>query len=143
MSIRGPGEAPMLKSAALTFLALIAGSTVALGQAAGSGTQTFTGTLFDTARTACGGETKGSSPAGTCPVTVCTASFGIRLADGKLYKFDEGGNAKAAYALQKSKKAGKYVFAYWQTGKASHPVTAKVTGSVTSDTLNLETVQVD
>jgi hypothetical protein len=133
----------MSKTAALASLAILTGSFAAFGQAAGSGTQTFTGTLFDTARSACGGETKGSSPAGTCPVTVCTTSFGIRLPDGKLYKFDEGGNAKASYALQKSKKASKYVFAYWQTGKASHAVTAKVTGSVTSDTLNLETVQVD
>jgi hypothetical protein len=112
-------------------------------QPAGSGTQSWTGTLFDTTRTGCGGETRGSAPGETCPVSICTLSFGIRLPDGKLYKFDEGGNTKAVYALQKSKKASKQVFSYWQTGKASKAVVAQVTGSMTSDTLNLESIRID
>ena len=112
-------------------------------QPTGSGTQNFTGTLFDTTRTGCGGETRGSAPGDACPVSICTTSFGIRLPDGKLYKFDEGGNTKAIYALQKSSKASKLVFSYWQTGKASSPVTARVAGSVTSETLNLETIQIE
>jgi hypothetical protein len=120
-----------------------AGAKTAGPQPLGSGTQSWTGTLFDPAKTACGGETKGSPPVDTCPVTVCTTSFGIRLPDGKLYKFDEGGNAKASSALQRSKKASKQAFAYWQTGKTAKPITAHVTGSVTSDTLNLETVRID
>jgi len=112
-------------------------------QPVGSGTQSWSGTLFDTTNTACAGETKGASPADTCPVTVCTTSFGIRLPDGKLYKFDEGGNSKAASALQKSKKGSKQVFSYWQSGKATKPITAHVTGSMTSDILNLETVRIE
>lgn len=109
----------------------------------GSATQSWTGTLFDATRTSCGGETKGASPSDTCPVTVCTEHFGIRLPDGKLYKFDEGGNPKVAAALRQSKKGSKQVFGYWQSGTATKPVTAQVTGAVTSDVLNLETVRID
>jgi hypothetical protein len=112
-------------------------------QPTGSGTQSWTGTLFDTTKTGCGGETKGASPTDTCPVSICTASFGIRLPDGKLYKFDEGGNSKAASALRSSRKASKLVFSYWQSGKATKPINAQVTGSVTSDTLNLETIKIE
>ncbi len=108
-----------------------------------SGSQTWTGVLFDTLKTTCSTETQGASPAGTCPVSMATLSFGIRLPDGKLYQFDEGGNAKATTALKKSRNAGKQVFAYWQSGKTAKPIQAKVTGSVTSNTLNLETIQID
>lgn len=108
-----------------------------------SGSQTWTGTLFDTLKTTCSAETQGASPSGTCPVSMSTVSFGIRLPDGKLYQFDEGGNAKATAALKKSKKSGKLVFAYWQSGKTAKPIEAKVTGSVTSNTLNLESIQID
>jgi hypothetical protein len=108
-----------------------------------SGSQTWTGALFDTLKTTCSSETQGASPAGTCPVSMATKSFGIRLPDGKLYPFDEGGNAKTVTALKKSRKAGKEVFAYWQTGKTAKPIQAKVTGSVTSNTLNLESIQID
>jgi len=125
----------------LFWIALVAFGALAPAQTAG--TQSWTGNLFDTTKTGCGGETRGSSPLDTCPVSVNTTGFGIRLPDGKLYKFDEGGNAKAAMALQKSKKASKQVFAYWQTGKSAKPVAAQVTGSVTSDTLNLETIRID
>jgi hypothetical protein len=120
-----------------------AGAKTAGPQPTGSGTQSWAGTLFDATKTGCGGETKGSSPVDTCPVSVRTLSCGIRLPDGKLYRFDEGGNAKAASALQTSRKASKQVFSYWQTGKAAKPITAQVTGSVTSDTLNLETIRID
>lgn len=108
-----------------------------------SGSQTWTGALFDALKTTCSTETQGASPAGTCPVSMATQSFGIRLPDGKLYQFDDGGNAKATAALKKSRKAGKEVFAYWQSGKTAKPIQAKVTGSVTSNTLNLETIQID
>lgn len=112
-------------------------------QPIGGETQSFTGPLFDATRTACG-ELKNSSPGDTCPVSICTLRFGIRLPDGKLYTFDEGGNAKAVDALRKSRKASKLVYSYWQTGKAPQsPVMAQVTGSVTSDTLNLETIRID
>ncbi|MFN0103113.1 MAG: hypothetical protein ACKV2U_13610 [Bryobacteraceae bacterium] len=112
-------------------------------QPIGAVTQRWTGTLFDTTRKGCGVETKGASPADTCPVSVCTLTFGIRLPDGKLYNFDESGNPKAASALQKSRKGSRQAFSYWQTGKAAKPITATVTGSVTSDLLNLDTIRID
>lgn len=85
-------------------------SSPTLAQVAGSETHTWSGTLFDTARAECGVEVKQSSPPGTCPVSICTVNFGIKLPDGKLYKFDDGGNPKAIYALRKSRKASKLVF---------------------------------
>jgi hypothetical protein len=118
-------------------------SAPALAQVAGSETHSWSGTLFDATRTDCGPEVKQSSTPGTCPISICTANFGIKLPDGKLYKFDDGSNPKAAYALRKSKKASKLVFAYWQTGKASSPITARVTGTLTSDTLNLDSIKID
>jgi hypothetical protein len=99
--------------------------------------------LFDAGRTNCSSETAQATAKGTCPVTVCTAQFGIRLPDGKLYKFDDADNQKAADALRHSKKAGKAVYDYWRTGKTSTAVTARVTGTLTSDTLNLDTIKVD
>jgi len=112
-------------------------------QVAGLETHTWSGSLFDTARTDCGTEVKQSSSPGTCPVSICTVNFGIRLPDGKFYKFDEGSNPKAVYALRKSRKASKLVFGYWQTGKVSSPITARVTGTLTSDTLNLDSIKID
>jgi len=114
-----------------------------LAQVAGSERHTWSGTLFDTARTDCATEVKQSSSPGTCPVSICTVNFGIRLPDGKFYKFDEGSNPKALYALRKSKKASKLVFGYWQTGKLSSTITARVTGTLTSDTLNLDSITID
>jgi hypothetical protein len=118
-------------------------SSSTLAQIAGSETHTWSGTLFDTARTECGPEVKQSSSPGTCPVSICTVYFGIKLPDGKFYKFDEGSNPKALYALRKSRKASKLVFAYWQTGKVSSTITARVTGTLTSDTLNLDSIKID
>src|SRR4051794_33555617 len=125
------------RMAVLSILALSSfawSSPLELAQLPGSETHTWSGTLYDTARTDCGPEVKKSSSPGTCPVSICTANFGIKLPDGKLYKFDEASNPKAAYALRKSKKASKLVIGYWQTGKVSGAITAKVTGSLTSDT---------
>ena len=63
--------------------------------------------------------------------------------NGKLYNFDESGNPKAMAALQKSRKGSTLVFSYWKTGKATQPIIAHVTGSVTSDVLNLDTIRID
>ena len=112
-------------------------------QPIGAVTQSWTGALFDTTRKGCGGETKEASPIDTCPVSISTVSFGIRLPDGKLYNFDEGGNPKASTALKKSQKGSKQAFFYWRTGKALKPIMAHVTGSVTSDLLNLDTIRID
>ena|SRR5690349_19114781 len=135
------GRIALLTMVATVILAWHSSSTLA--QVAGSETHTWSGTLFDTARTDCGPEVKQSSPPGTCPVSICTVGCGIKLPDGKFYKFDEGGNSKASYALRKSKKASKVVFGYWQTGKVASSITARVTGTLTSDTLNLDSITID
>lgn len=123
--------------------ALLATALAAVQAPPRSGSQTWSGVLFDTLKTTCSTETQGASPVGTCPVSMATESFGIRLPDGKLYQFDEGGNAKATAALKKSRKAGKQIFSYWQSGKTTKPVEAKVIGTITSNTLNVETIQID
>ena len=109
----------------------------------GSKPGSWTGTLYDSGRTNCSAEVAHASAQGTCPVSVCTAQFGIRLLDGKLYKFDDGSNPKVADALRLSKKGSKTLYDYWRTGKTATPVTAHVTGTLTSDTLNLDTIKVD
>ena len=65
------------------------------------------------------------------------------LAEGKFVKFDEGGNTKAVDALRKSTKASKIVFNYWRTGKTAGAIKARVTGTLTSDILNVESVKTD
>jgi hypothetical protein len=127
----------------LTLATFALHSSPTLAQVAGSETHTWSGTLFDTARAECGAEVKQSSPPGTCPVSICTVNFGIKLPDGKFYKFDDGSNPKAIYALRKSRKASNLVFRYWQTGKVSSTITARVTGTLTSDTLNLDSIKID
>lgn len=98
--------------------------------------------LVDVGRTNCGVESARASVQGTCPVSVQTANFGIVMADGKLAKFDEGGNTKAMDALKKSKKASKAVTDFWRTGKTNVAVRADVSGTLTSDTLNVESVRI-
>ena len=71
------------------------------------------------------------------------ASASFCLGMGKSLRFDEGGNAKAVDALRKSRKGSKSVFDYWKTGKTSNVVKARVTGTLTSDTLNVETIKID
>jgi hypothetical protein len=99
--------------------------------------------LVDAIRTNCGPAAERSVISGACPVSMQTANFALRLADGKLLKFDEGGNTKALDALRKSKQGSKTVITYWKTGKVSKPVKAAVTGALTSDTLNVETIKVE
>jgi hypothetical protein len=72
-----------------------------------------------------------------------TKNFGLLLPDGNSLMFDEGGNAKAVDALRRSRKGSKVLFNYWKTGKAAGVVTARVTGTQTSDTLNVESLKVD
>jgi len=112
-------------------------------QTVGSGVHAWNGTLIDATRTDCGPEVGRSVPAGTCPVSMQTKEFGLRLADGKFVKFDEGGNAKALYALRRSRRGAVTVFEYWKTGTTSRPVRAHVTGTLTSDTLNLDSIKIE
>jgi hypothetical protein len=108
-----------------------------------SDTHVFAGSLFDAARHDCGAEVHNEHPSGMCPVSVNTKDFGISQADGKFIKFDEGGNAKAAAALKTSKKGSKIAIDYWRTGKTAAPIKAQVTGSLTSDTLNVNTIRIE
>ena len=109
----------------------------------GSETHTWNGTLVDAVRTNCGPASERAVIPGDCPVSMQTASFALRLADGKFLKFDEGGNTKAMDALRKSRHGSKTLIGYWKTGKISKAIKAHVTGALTSDTLNVETIKVE
>ena len=115
----------------------------AAAQRADSGTHTWNGNLLDAARTNCGAEVERAVAPGTCPVSMRTSNFGLMMPDGKFVKFDEGGNNKAVDALRKSRKGSKAVFHYWRTGKTSSSVKARVTGTLTSDTLNVDSIAVE
>jgi hypothetical protein len=112
-------------------------------QTVGSETRIWTGTLIDAKRTDCGPEVKRAGTPGGCPVSVSTTKFAILLPNGSSLIFDEGGNAKAVDALRRSRKGSKVLFNYWKTGKANGAVTARVTGTQTSDLLNVESVKVN
>jgi hypothetical protein len=108
-----------------------------------SQSRSFTGILIDTQNTSCGIEVEKAVPKGACPAGFRTTSFGLALQGGQNVKFDEAGNARVMEALRRSKKGGKALFEYWRTGKATTAVRARVVGTLTSDTLNLESIQVD
>jgi hypothetical protein len=132
----------------LFFLVLaatqMAGQTAAgARQTVGSEVRSWSGNLIDISRTECGAETERALPKGVCPVSMRTTALGLMLPDGKVLKFDEGGNSKALDALRKSRKGSKAVFDYWRTGKTRLTVRARVTGTQTSDTLNLDSIRVD
>jgi hypothetical protein len=114
-----------------------------VNSAASSQAQRWEGKLVDAGRTDCGVEVVGAAPRGMCPVSVTTVSFGLLMADGKMAKFDEGGNPKAMDALKKSKKASKLVMEFWKSGKSSHQVVAIVAGTLTGDTLNVESIKIN
>src|ERR1051326_4823821 len=99
----------------------------------GSETHIWNGMLVDAARTNCGPAAERAVMSGDCPVSMQTASFALRLTDGKFLKFDEGGNTKAIDALRKSRHGSKTVINYWKTGKVSKAIKARVTGALTSD----------
>ncbi|HUQ93703.1 MAG TPA: hypothetical protein VM120_18635 [Bryobacteraceae bacterium] len=105
--------------------------------------QKWEGRLVDAGRSNCGVETASAAPQGMCPVSVATAHFGLIMPDGKVAKFDEGGNSKAMDALKKSKKGSKMATDFWRTGKTSSHVRASVAGTITGDTLNVESVKID
>jgi hypothetical protein len=112
-------------------------------QTVGSENRNWSGTLVDATRMDCGAEVEHAVKPGMCPVSMCTKTFGLMMADGKFAKFDEGGNAKAIDALRKSTKASKIIFNYWRTGKIATAIKARVTGTMTSDVLNVESVKTD
>jgi hypothetical protein len=109
----------------------------------GSESRSFTGTLLDSQNTACGIEVEKAVPKGVCPASFRSTTFGLALEGGKYVKFDEAGNARVIDALRRSKKGAKALFDYWRTGKATAVVKARAVGTLTSDTLNLESIQID
>jgi hypothetical protein len=112
-------------------------------QTVGSESRTFSGILVDAVNTNCGIEVERAAAKGTCPASFRTTNFGLALAMGKQLKFDEAGNAKVIQALRSSKKGAKALFDYWRTGKATTTVRARAVGTLTSDTLNLESIRID
>jgi hypothetical protein len=46
-------------------------------------------------------------------------------------------------ALKKSKKGSKVVMAFWKSGKSSQLVLATVAGTLTGDTLNVESIKIN
>ncbi len=107
----------------LIRLSLIAGVFTALAVA-----ETWSGTLVDAA---CAADKKASAE---CAPTNDTSTFALVLADGKTIKLDEDGNAKAADALKNSADRAK------NPGEKK-AVTAKVTGSLSGDTITVEDIQ--
>ena len=132
-----------LAASAIVLSALAQPRSTTTVQSVGSETHSWTGTLVDATRTNCGPEVERAVPAGMCPVSPRTNTFGLILADGKTVKFDEGGNAKTVDALRKSRKGSKSLFNYWKSGKTSSEIKARVTGTLTSDTLNVDSIKVD
>jgi hypothetical protein len=105
--------------------------------------RSFTGVLMDTQNTTCEIEVEKAVPKGTCPASFRTTNFGLALQGGQNVKFDEAGNALVVEALRRSKRGAKALFDYWRTGKVTTAVRARAVGTLTSDTLNLESIQID
>jgi len=71
---------------------------------------------------------------------MCTKSFCPMMADGKFVKFDEGGCQSDRCAAQEH-EGQKIIFNYWRTGNIASAIRARVTGILTSDVLNVESVK--
>jgi hypothetical protein len=85
--------------------------------------QSWSGTLVDAdCITANSAEKK-------CDVSETTKSFGLQTSDGKVYKFDDQGNAKVRAALSAN-------------NKTSGAVMATVKGSMDGDTLKIDTIEI-
>jgi hypothetical protein len=82
----------------------------------------FTGTLVDAT-------CKATNPNDKCEVKDGTKEFGLMASDGKYYRFDGGGNSKAAAALRQA------------SGKEG-VISASVTGTVNGDILKVDSIQV-
>jgi hypothetical protein len=91
--------------------------------------ETWSGTLVDAA---CAADKKTSVE---CAPTSATSSFALVLADGKMVKLDASGNSKAADALKNNADRSK-------NPDSKKVVTAKVTGSLSGDTIQVEAIEV-
>ena len=91
---------------------------------------TWNGRLFDAT---CLDQQKNQS----CDPTATTVSFAINVA-GKIYRFDDAGNAKAVEALRAKTQGGKETGTGANTGAA---VNAKVSGTIEGEVVKVEAVQ--
>jgi hypothetical protein len=82
----------------------------------------YTGTLVDATCKATNANDK-------CELKDGTKEFGLMASDGKYYRFDGGGNSKAASALRQA------------SGKEG-VVSASVTGSANGDILKVDSIQI-
>ena len=87
--------------------------------------ETYTGTLVDTM---CKGKDLASHTT-KCAIGCAKGGYGLVTADGKFWKLDESGNAKALAALKATKKES--------------DLKATVTGSIDGDMLKAESVSID
>ena len=63
-----------------------------------------------------------------CALSCSKSGYGLVTSDGKFYKFDESGNAKALAALKKTKK--------------DKDLKATVTGTMNGDVIKVDSIQV-
>jgi hypothetical protein len=84
--------------------------------------QTWTGTLVDAS-------CKEKDPSGSCPASASTTAYGIVLANGQFFKFDDAGNSMASQQMQKA-------------GTQTGPVTVSVSGSLEENTIKVQSVQI-
>lgn len=108
-------------------IGLALGTFAALGYA-----ETWTGKLVDAACSEKSqqnpAESKQKSELASCEATASTTSFGIQTSDGKVYKLDAAGNAKASTALR---------------GNPSNKnPTAEVSGSMDGQTVKVDSISI-
>jgi hypothetical protein len=96
--------------------------------------ETFTGKLIDTS---CLQQEKPTVAA--CQPTSSTTSFALADETGKIYKFDDEGNTKAAKALKDRADRAADPNSKSQENSA---VQAKVTGEMDGNTLKVDTIEV-
>ncbi len=95
--------------------------------------ETWTGTLVDAS---CMDSKKSSAQ---CSPTSSTSAFALVLADGKAVKLDDAGNTKAADAIKNNADRSKNSS---QPGAAAATTSAKVTGTLSGDTIKTDSVEV-
>jgi hypothetical protein len=108
-----------------TFLTLFALVAVCAGLAVAD---TWSGKLVDAS---CYAKEKGAK---ACDPMASTTSYAVNV-DGKVYNLDESGNQKAAAALKN--RADRSA----DPNKPAAAVTAKITGTMSGDTIQVDTVE--
>ena len=64
-----------------------------------------------------------------CAISCAKSGYGLATADGKFFKFDESGNAKALEALK--------------AGNKDNDLKATVTGKMVGETIEVESIKLD